>query len=317
MSHRYAQSLKVLFSQEPLVPTRRVWPAGVRLAVLAVLLLAVMALAAGVRAVAGSNPALSLLAGAVVVAGSLIAYAAAVRAMEQRAVVELDPATATSALRTGSLAGVGLFTATLVLIAVFGGYGTDGGGSVGGMLAVLGLMTGVAVTEELLFRGVVFRLLEELTGTRAAVAVSAPLFGVIHLLNPGATVWGALAIAVEAGLMLGAAYAATRNLWLPIGLHLGWNFAGRGIYGAGISGDDTTPVGLVQGVFSGPEAITGGDFGPEASIFAVLVCAVPTILFLRAAKRRGRLYTRGQLRAGTETSTASSTASSADSSTDS
>ncbi|MDT0300650.1 CPBP family intramembrane glutamic endopeptidase [Streptomonospora wellingtoniae] len=137
--------------------------------------------------------------------------------MEQRAGVELDPATAASGLARGFLIGLGLFTATIALIAMFGGYETAGGRSFGGMAAVLGLMTGVAVTEELLFRGVLFRLLEEVGGTSAALVVSAVLFGAVHLANPGSTVWGALAIAVEAGLMLGAAYAATRNLWVPIG----------------------------------------------------------------------------------------------------
>ncbi|GAA1752796.1 type II CAAX endopeptidase family protein [Streptomonospora arabica] len=281
-----------MFSQTPPEPRRRVRSAWVRLAAMTVLFLLVMVVAAGVRAAAGHTPVLSLLAGAAVAVGGIAVYAAVVRAMEQRAVTELDPATATSELGKGFLIGLGLFTATIALISMFGGYSTAGGGSFGGMAAVLGLMAGVAVTEELLFRGVVFRLLEELGGTTAALVVSAVLFGSIHLVNPGATVWGAVAIAVEAGLMLGAAYVATRNLWVPIGLHLAWNFASRGIYGATVSGDDATPTGLVQGVFSGPAALTGGGFGPEASVFAILVCAVPTVLFLRAAKRRDRLHTR-------------------------
>jgi membrane protease YdiL (CAAX protease family) len=195
-------------------------------------------------------------------------------------------------------------TATITVIALFGGYDTEGGASVGGALTVLGLMAAIAVTEELLFRGVVFRLVEELTGTWGALLISTLLFGALHLVNPDATVWGALAIAVEAGLMLGAAYAATRTLWLPIGLHFGWNFAESGIFGTTVSGSDGTPEGLFHGELSGPSVLTGGSFGPEASIVAVLVCAIPTIVFLRVAKRRGRLYTRRQVRS-TATSAAS------------
>ncbi|MEU8708122.1 CPBP family intramembrane glutamic endopeptidase [Streptomyces sp. NPDC048565] len=293
------QRLKGLFSQTPtpLVPTRRVLSRGVRLALMAVLFLVVIALAAGVRSIAGHQPVLAVLAGAVVVVGSLAAYAAVVRALEQRAVSELDLARAVPELRTGGAVGVGLFTVTLTLIAIFGTYGSGSGGSIGGMLAVLGIMAGVAVTEELLFRGVVFRLVEELTGTRVALALSAVLFGALHLVNDGATVWGALAIGIEGGLLTAAAYAATRSLWMPIGIHWGWNFASGGIFGTAVSGDDTTPVGLVRGVFSGPSAITGGDFGPEAGIFSVLVCSVATFLFLRTARRRGRLYDRGHFRA--------------------
>ncbi|MEU8575028.1 CPBP family intramembrane glutamic endopeptidase [Streptomyces asoensis] len=288
--------VKGRFSQAPFEPTRPVWPAGVRLPVLVVLFVLVTGVAAGMRAVAGDNPVLSLTAGAATVVLSLTVYAAAVRFLEQRPVRELDPAQARSGLRTGVLIGLGAFVATLAAIALCGGYGTKGGVSVGGAVTVLGMMAGIAVVEELLFRGVVFRLVEDLLGTRGALAVSGLLFGSLHLVNSGATVWGALAIAVEAGLMLGAAYAATRALWLPIGLHFGWNFALSGIFGVTVSGNEDMPAGLLHGVLSGPEAITGGGFGPEASVFAILVCAVPTVVLLRTAERRGRLRTRRQAR---------------------
>ncbi|MGC5562938.1 lysostaphin resistance A-like protein [Streptomyces sp. FR-108] len=291
VEHQYAQSR--------FEPTRRVWPAGARLAVLVVLFVLVTGLAAGMRSVAGDNPVLSLLVGAVSALIALTVYAAAVRFLEQRPATELDTA-AWSGLRVGAAVGLGLFAVTLALIALFGGYGTKGGVSVGGALTVLGMMAGVAVVEELLFRGIVFRLVEELTGTWGAMVISGLLFGGLHLANSEATVWGALAIAVEAGLMLGACYAATRTLWMPIGLHFGWNFALSGIFGVTVSGNDDMPAGLLHGVLSGPEAITGGGFGPEASVFAILVCAVPTVVFLRTARRRGRVFTRHQLRsAGT------------------
>ncbi|MEU9473901.1 type II CAAX endopeptidase family protein [Streptomyces avermitilis] len=290
------QWLKRQFSQSPFEPTRRVWPAGVRLAVMVVLFVLVTGLAAGMRSMAGDNPVLSLLFGAAAAMIALTVYAAAVRFLEQRPVSELDTVVAGSGLRRGTLAGVGLFVATLALIALFGGYGTKGGVSVGGAFTILGMMAGIAVVEEILFRGIVFRLIEQLTGTRGALAFSGVLFGALHLVNSGATVWGALAIAIEAGVMLGAAYAAMRTLWLPIGLHLGWNFALSGIFGVTVSGNEGMPAGLLHGVLSGPTAVTGGGFGPEASVFAILVCMVPTVMFLRLAKRRDHLYTRRQLR---------------------
>ncbi|MFJ8540424.1 lysostaphin resistance A-like protein [Streptomyces sp. NPDC093586] len=292
------------FSQSPFEPTRRVRPAWVRLVVMVVLFVLVTGLAAGMRSVAGDNPVLSLLFGAAAGVIALTVYAAAVRFLEQRPVYELDPAAARSGLRRGTAVGVGLFLVTLALIALFGGYGTKGGVSLGGAFTILGMMAGIAVVEEILFRGIVFRLVEQLMGTTGALALSGVLFGALHLVNSGATVWGALAIAMEAGLMLGAAYAATRTLWLPIGLHLGWNFALSGIFGVTVSGNEDMPAGLLHGVLSGPTAVTGGDFGPEASIFAIIVCAVPTVMLLRSAKRRNHLYTRRQNRSeGTRTST--------------
>jgi membrane protease YdiL (CAAX protease family) len=307
MSLRDAQAVRWVrsqFSQSPFEATRRVWPTGVRLAVMVVLFVLVMGLTTGMSGVAGDNPVLSLLFGAAAVVIALTVYAAVVRILEQRPASELDLGAARSGLRVGVLVGLVLFGATLALVALFGGYGTKGGVSVGGAVTILGMMAGTAVVEELLFRGIVFRLVEDLTGTRGALVISGLLFGALHLVNSGATVWGALAISVEAGLMLGAAYVATRTLWLPIGLHLGWNFALSGIFGVTVSGNEDLPDGLLRGVLSGPEAITGGSFGPEASVFAILVCVVPTVMFLRMAKRGGRLHTRQQLRS-TRTSASS------------
>ncbi|MFJ8009555.1 CPBP family intramembrane glutamic endopeptidase [Streptomyces fagopyri] len=289
------QWLKRQFSQSPFEPTRRVWPTGIRLAVMVVLFVLVTGLAAGMRSMAGDNPVLSLVFGAAAAMIALTVYAAAVRFLEQRPVFELETVAAGPNLGRGTLVGFGLFVATFALIALFGEYGTKGGVSVAGAFTVLGMMVGTAVVEEILFRGIVFRLVEQLIGTRGALAISGVLFGALHLVNSGATVWGALAIAIEAGLMLGAAYAASRTLWLPIGLHLGWNFALSGIFGVTVSGNEDMPAGLLHGVLSGPTAVTGGAFGPEASIFAILVCTVPTVILLRSAKRLGRLYTRRQL----------------------
>ncbi len=110
------------------------------------------------------------------------------------------------------------------------------------------------------------------------------MFGGLHLLNPNATPWGAVAIAIQGGLMMAACYAVTRSLWLPIGLHFGWNFAEGGIFGTTVSGSSTTNTGLFSSHLSGPLLISGGDFGPEATIFAVLVCSLVTVYFLRKMK---------------------------------
>ncbi|MFF7335165.1 type II CAAX prenyl endopeptidase Rce1 family protein [Streptomyces sp. NPDC008150] len=293
MSTRSVPSLEGLFARAPFVADGRPRPAVQRLVLMIVVLGLVLALAGGLRTAAGDNPVLALLAGAVTVVGALKIYAAAVRGTERRDVHELDRAAAPAGLRRGTLYGLVLFCVTIALIALCGGYAMHGYGSFGGTLALLGVMAGAAVTEELLFRGVVFRIVEELAGTRGALIASSLLFGGLHLVNPGATAWGALAIAVEAGLMLGAAYAATRTLWLPIGLHFAWNFAESALFGTTVSGSGGGPTGLVHGVVSGPAILSGGDFGPEASVFSLLVCTVATVLFLRTAKRRGRLYGRG------------------------
>jgi membrane protease YdiL (CAAX protease family) len=249
---------------------------------------AVDALVVTVLHALSGSAVLSLVAGGAAAAATLALYRWTTRRIEKKEPEDLPAAGRFRALALGTLAGIGLFTATVLAIAIFGGFGIDGWGSFGGMLSIFGLMTAVATVEEVLFRGILFRQIEERAGTWPALAVSASLFGLLHLINDPTAVGGALAI-VAAGLMAGGAYVATRALWLPIGLHLGWNFAEGGIFGVPVSGADSSTLGLLRGVFDGPALLTGGTFGPEASVFAVLAALLAAGYLLRPAGRRGNV----------------------------
>ncbi|MGY4644951.1 CPBP family intramembrane glutamic endopeptidase [Cellulomonas sp. URHB0016] len=234
---------------------------------------------------------LALVLGLATAVLALLAYSWVVRRTEHREPVEVGLAGAGSALVRGLGIGLVMFSVVIGGITIAGGYDITGWGSVPAALAFAGLTAAAAVSEELVFRGIVFRRLEERTGTWVALALTSVLFGAVHLVNPDATLWGAVAIAVEAGAMLGAAYVATRRLWLPIGIHFGWNFAAGGIFGTVVSGAGT-PAGLLHGVTSGPVLLSGGAFGPEASLLSVLAGLALTAGFLRLAHRRGRLVPR-------------------------
>lgn len=250
-----------------------------------------------VNAVASAltNPLVSLIVGPAMGVLVLWLYAWFVRRLEGRPVVELGHPRV-SRLVVGALGGLALATVTIGIIALLGGYQITGTGTAAGALTVVGMMCAIAVTEEVLFRGVILQLLERAFGTWIALAGSGVLFGLVHLLNPGATVWGAVAIAVEAGLMLGAALVATRSLWLPIGLHLGWNVAIVALFGTVSSGSDAQGS-LVDAVTQGPLWLTGGTFGPEASLVAVLACSAVTAVLLVWAHRNGRIVPRPRRRA--------------------
>ncbi|MCC3276210.1 CPBP family intramembrane metalloprotease [Arthrobacter sp. zg-Y20] len=253
------------------------------LAVTAVAVLGNLAL----QAVDGSPwPALAV--GVAVAVLAVLAYRRIVRVTERRSVAELAWPGAARAAGRGTVAGVVLFAAAIGIIAAFGGYQITGLGSAAGAVGLIGLMCAAAVTEELIFRGVLFRWVEVATGTWCALVLTGSLFGLVHLLNPHASLWGAVAIAVEAGGMLTAAYIATRSLWLPIGLHFGWNAAASALFSTEVSGNNT-PQGLLDAATSGPTLLTGGDFGPEGSIFAVLFCGLATLAFLHLAARRGNI----------------------------
>ncbi|MER5894256.1 CPBP family intramembrane glutamic endopeptidase [Streptomyces sp. NPDC001876] len=237
------------------------------------------------------DPWLSLAVGLLVSVLAVLVYGWVVRRTEHRPSTEVARTGAGSAIGRGTLMGVAMFGAVIANIALLGHYEIDGLASVQGAVGLFGLMAVAAVTEELLFRGVLFRIVEEYAGTWIALTLTGTLFGLMHLLNPHADLWGAIAIAIEAGGMLGAAYAATRTLWVPIGLHFGWNFAAAGIFSTEVSGNNT-PQGLLDTMTSGPKLITGGDFGPEGSVYAVLAGVLMTAAFLWLAHRRGNLVPR-------------------------
>ncbi|WP_410631313.1 CPBP family intramembrane glutamic endopeptidase [Amycolatopsis sp. cmx-4-83] len=265
-------------------PTERK-PALLRFRVpLLLLATAVLLVAArGLDALVAGVPVLRLLVGFAAAAGAVVAYKWVVRRVENRdEVTELATPGRWGGLGRGVLVGAGAFLATMLLAFVFTGADVSGG-SFWACLGVAGSMASVAVTEELLFRGVLHRILEQRVGSVLAIVVSSLLFGLTHLVNGNATLWGTLAIAVEGGAMLAVAYTATRSLWLPIGLHFAWNFLQGGVFGTAVSGAESEP-GLLRTVLSGPDALTGGAFGPEAGLFALLCCGTVTALLLRRAK---------------------------------
>jgi CAAX protease family protein len=237
------------------------------------------------------NALLSLVIGVATAVLAVFVYARMVRWSEHRAPVEVGVAGAPARLGLGMLIGVAWFGAVIGNIAVNGDYRVEGFGSVTGPIGLFGFMAAAAVTEELMFRGVLFRIIEGRFGTWMALVVTSVLFGAWHLLNPDATLWGATAIAIEAGGTLAAAYAATRNLWVPIGLHFGWNYAESAIFSTEVSGNGQND-GLLDSVTSGPAVITGGRFGPEASPSAIFFGVLLTIFFLWLARRRGHLVPR-------------------------
>lgn len=272
------------------------WRAPVRIGFLVVLAVAVLAgaglvgvLVRSLLSMALGPVAAGLVADLLAVVVAIGLYVLLVRMVERRTVSELAPTGAAAGLVRGVVLGVGLFAAVIAVIALLGGYRVIGPGTLAGAASLLGLAVYSGVVEELVFRGALFRIAEELAGTWVALAVSAVLFGALHLLNPDASLWGATAIAIEAGILLGAAYAVTRSLWFPIGLHLAWNFTQGGIFGVPISGSGVGADGLVRSTLSGPVALSGGSFGAEASLPAVVFCLAAGVVLLALAARSGQI----------------------------
>lgn len=262
-----------------------------RVPVLIVALFGVLVGTRGLNVLVQDVPPLALIMGIATAVGALVFYVWLSKTVELRpSVPELARAGRWSGLGRGAAIGAIAFFAVMGLIAAFGGVKAMSYGSFGGFLVSMGAFASVAVNEELLFRGVVFRILEERVGTVLAIVGSSLLFGLVHLVNGGATVEGTLAIALQGGCLTAAAYAATRSLWLPIGFHFAWDFVESGVFSAADSG--TASNGIVHTTLSNQTILTGGAFGPEAGLVALVVCAVPTVLLLVSAKRNGLLRPR-------------------------
>jgi hypothetical protein len=104
-------------------------------------------------------------------------------------------------------------------------------------------------------------------------------------LNPNASLAASVAIILESGILLAAAYFTTRTLWLPIGLHFGWHFAEDFILCVRVSGHATRPA-IVEGTLTGSPLWTGGAYGPESSIWAIGMAAILSAVLIAIAIRR-------------------------------
>jgi membrane protease YdiL (CAAX protease family) len=151
-----------------------------------------------------------------------------------------------------------------------------------GVLVILVVFLAGSWQEELLHRGYWLQNVEEGLNLLWAVLISSAFFSLTHLGNPkisSAAVVGLLA----GGVFLAYGYIRTRRLWLPIGLHAGWNFFEGTVFGYPVSGLSGMPR-LIQQTVSGPDWITGGAFGPEAGLVLLPGLLVGALLV--------RLYTR-------------------------
>jgi len=195
----------------------------------------------------------------------------------------------------GGATGLGFVLVSALLITAFGGYSFSwaGHGFVAVVRSAVMVQIGAAVTEELLFRGLALQALEQLWGSRAAIVITGLFFGVAHLSAPGAGAWSALAIALEAGVMLGAAFLWRRSIWFVTGLHFAWNTTEQ-LLGIPVSGH--TPEGLFTVDVHGSAVLTGGGFGLEAAMVPVVIGVLLAARMFVLARRGGALLPRRSAR---------------------
>ncbi|MEO7248043.1 MAG: type II CAAX endopeptidase family protein [Novosphingobium sp.] len=222
----------------------------------------------------------------------VLAYKGFERWIERRDDAEFAVAGAGKELGAGLLIGFVLFSLMVGLVAMLGGFGIEGLRGTGSLWMVMSMAIASGLFEELIFRGIVFRQIEALAGSWVALALTSAFFGAAHLANPGATLFAAFALAMEGGILLGGAYMLTRRLWLASGIHAAWNFTEGWVYATPVSGGKA-PAGLFFTKLSGPDWLTGGAFGLEASVAAMAVATGAGVVMLVMAARRGRVVAPG------------------------
>lgn len=201
-------------------------------------------------------------------------YAAIVRLSEKRPVSELGTAGLGRNISLGIAFAAGAMGIIVGIFAVAGLYTIDGVNSGFAWIRISAAIVVLAFGEELMFRGILFRIAEHAFGILPALASSAVLFGAMHVVNPGAY-WAGTLSAVLGGIIAGLLFAWRRNIWLCTAFHAGWNMS-QVVLGSNVSGLD--PFGaFFKGKLSGPELLTGGTFGIEASLVTLVVLAMMAV----------------------------------------
>lgn len=221
-----------------------------------------------------------------VAAGMLGLYTLFVRWFEGHWAQDLPLKKGLSHTGIGLGVGLGYFVVVVALMMAVGVYKITGTGHEWkDIVSSFFVFLLVAIGEELIFRGVFFRWIDEKWGFAPALVLSALIFGLVHISNDNASWWSSIAIAIEAGLLLGAIYKYSGTLWMPIGVHWAWNFSQGNFFGFEVSGTDAG-ASLLHSEVSGNQWLTGGAFGAEASVIAVVVgAAVSAWLVWKICKR--------------------------------
>lgn len=242
----------------------------------------------GANEAASSDKLIGAVAGSIAV---LFIYRVAIRYGERRTIPELELRKAPTELLIGLAIGTTLMAAIVALLWLFGWVVVEAR-TVDGVALALRDSIRSGVVEELVLRLVILRLLWRAIGIWPAIALTALLFGALHLANPDSSLFAAACLAAGEGIGIGL-YLITGRIWASIGMHAAWNFTQGWIFGAAVSGTEGIAGGplALRPVAGVPDILHGGGFGPEASLASLIVSLLASTAFLVLAWRLGRFAT--------------------------
>lgn len=218
-------------------------------------------------------------------------YIGFIKLTERRPLTELSLHGAPGETGLGLLLGAGAVALTVGLLAATGSYRIVSFNPSAAIAAPLAEMLFVGVFEEILFRAVIFRIAERSLGSWPALILSGVLFALAHL-GEGISAVGLVNTAL-AGLMFSAAWMATRRLWLCCAIHAAWNYTLGSVFSIAVSGHPAK--GLIVGQLSGPDWVSGGVYGLEASVWTALVIGAVFVALYHHARRTGQVLAQGRV----------------------
>jgi uncharacterized protein len=260
----------------------------IRLVVLGPIIFFMMLVNNGFMATYKGSPPVAIGITVCMALAAIAVYFAYGRIVEGREVTELSTPKMGREWAAGAIIGTGLIASCFAILGVLGMYRVEGLNPVSFMAPGVAMALSAATFEELFFRGVLLKSIEDLAGSWIALVVASTIFGATHLMNPEGTIVGAIYVGLEGGLLLAAGYLFTRRLWLAMGMHMAWNYVQSGVFSGVVSGSVFDP-GLFKATFQGPDLLTGGRFGVESSIIALAVCTAAGIVLAIMAHRRGHI----------------------------
>ena len=219
----------------------------------------------------------------------LLIYNFLFRYYEKRKITELSLRHLPKETMGGIFLGFSTISLVILLLYALGYYSIIAITDYGYLLQPLSILVAAALIEEILFRGILYRILENWLGTFIALFIMAFLFELPHTFNDNATFLSFL-LGVIFGLTHGLMFTYTKRIWLPFAFHLGWNFA-QPFYGSNLSGLEDLGY-VIKAKFEGPKLLIGTNYGIEDSIISIILLTLICSAFLYASMKNGKITRR-------------------------
>lgn len=212
------------------------------------------------------------------------AYFLWMRFYEKRSVPELSFKGSLKGLGIGFGIGFAVISLAVLILYLMGYYEIQEVNSLYAFLPSFAYIIGGVMLEELVFRGLMFRILREWKGTAIALIASSIVFQLPHFMNPHENFFSAL-LGVLFGLVCAILYVQSQKLWLPFAFHLGWNIA-QPLWGTTLSGIEDFDL-VIVAKLEGPRIWTGSAFGIEDSVLSMAALVILFLVYYRLVRRKG------------------------------